>query len=124
MFRDDRYRLFGWRDGDFFFKAFVLCNPHAARPSNRSEYTVLAVEVEKYEETDKLLRIEAVIWVEREGQKGIVVGAGGESLKGVGTAARRDMEHAFGRKVFLQLWVKVRGGWADDEARVRSFGYE
>src|SRR5439155_1490670 len=66
----------------------------------------LAVEVEKYEETDKLLRIEAVIWVEREGQKGIVVGAGGESLKGVGTAARRDMEHAFGRKVFLQLWCR------------------
>jgi GTP-binding protein Era len=54
----------------------------------------------------------------------MIIGEGGEKLKRIGTEARQELEHLFDAKVFLQLWVKVRAGWADDEARVRSFGYE
>ncbi|HJU25545.1 MAG TPA: KH domain-containing protein, partial [Rhodanobacteraceae bacterium] len=63
-------------------------------------------------------------WVEREGQKKIVIGAGGERLKKIGSAARRHMEKLLGRRVFLKLWVKVREGWSDDEAALKRFGYE
>ncbi|HRQ65566.1 MAG TPA: GTPase Era [Xanthomonadaceae bacterium] len=80
------------------------------------------VEIEKLEEGD-LLRIAAVIWVERPGQKGIVIGAGGARLKEIGSRARLDMEKLFGQKVFLQLWCKVREGWSDDEAALRGLGY-
>jgi len=69
-------------------------------------------------------RIAATIVVEREGHKGMVIGAGGERLKRIGTEARQELERLFDGKVFLQLWVKVRSGWHDSEARVRSFGYE
>jgi GTPase len=80
------------------------------------------VEIEKLEEGD-MLRIAAVIWVERPGQKGIVIGAGGARLKEIGSRARVDMEKLFGQKVFLQLWCKVREGWSDDEAALRGLGY-
>jgi len=82
------------------------------------------VEIETFEQDGRLARIAAAIWVEREGQKGIVVGAGGAQLKAIGSAARRRMETLFDTRVFLELWVKVRSGWADDEAHLRSFGYE
>ncbi len=82
-----------------------------------------AVEIERFEDDDGLARISAVIWVEREGQKPIVIGRGGERMKAIGRAARERMEALFGRKVFLSLWCKVREGWADDEAAVRRFGY-
>ena len=55
---------------------------------------------------------------------GIVIGAGGERLKRIGSEARQELERLWGAKVFLELWVKVRSGWADDEAHLRSFGYE
>ncbi len=71
-----------------------------------------------------LTEIAAVIWVEREGQKKIVIGAGGERLKKIGSAARRTIEELIGRRVFLRLWVKVRAGWSDDEAALKRFGYE
>ncbi|MGY0560779.1 GTPase Era [Luteimonas sp. A277] len=71
-----------------------------------------------------LLRIGAVIWVEREGQKAIVIGKGGERLREIGTRAREQMERLFGSRVFLQTWVRVRQGWSDDEAALRAFGYE
>ena len=71
-----------------------------------------------------LAEISAVVWVEREGQKKIVIGAGGERLKKIGSAARRHMEKLLGRRVFLKLWVKVREGWSDDEAALKRFGYE
>jgi GTP-binding protein Era len=73
----------------------------------------VAVLVDKWEETPKLLRIAATIYVEREGQKGIVIGAGGSRLKQVGTAARQEMEAFFGRKIFLELFVKVRTRWRE-----------
>ncbi len=70
-----------------------------------------------------LLRIGAVIWVEREGQKAIVIGKGGERLREIGTRAREAMQRLFGGKVHLETWVRVREGWSDDEAALRSLGY-
>jgi len=82
------------------------------------------VEIEKFEEDGALLRIAAVIWVERDSQKAIVIGKGGERLKAISTGARKGMEELFGGKVFLQTWVRVREGWSDDEAALGRFGYE
>ncbi len=84
----------------------------------------LTVEIEQFEESPELLRIGAVIWVEKNSQKGIIIGKGGERLKEVGSRARQSMETLFGCKVFLQLWVRVKEGWADDERALRSLGYE
>jgi len=72
----------------------------------------------------RLMRIAATIVVERDGHKAMVIGNKGERLKRIGTEARQELEKLMDCKVFLELWVKVRSGWADDEARVRSFGYE
>ena len=69
-------------------------------------------------------RIAACVIVSREAHKGIVIGRNGEVLKSVGTAARLDMEKVFGSKVFLELHVKVRSGWADDERALKSLGFE
>lgn len=80
-----------------------------------------AVEVEEFGEDGDLFRIGVVIWVERDSQKAIVVGRGGEKIKAIGQGAREGMERLFGRKVFLRLWCKVREGWADDE-RAASAG--
>jgi GTP-binding protein Era len=83
------------------------------------------VEIEQFEDRpDGIAEIHAIIWVERDGQKAIVIGNGGAQLKAIGTSARRAMETMFERKVFLKLWVKVREGWADDENMLRRFGYE
>ncbi|HEX7340306.1 MAG TPA: GTPase Era [Rhodanobacteraceae bacterium] len=80
--------------------------------------------IEQFDErADGVAEIHAVIWVERAGQKAIVIGKGGEQLKAIGTGARRVMEHVFGRKVYLRLWVKVREGWVDDENALKRFGY-
>lgn len=81
------------------------------------------VEIEQFEEDEGLLRIGAVIWVERDGQKAIVIGKGGERLRAIGTKAREAMQRLFGSKVFLQTWVRVREGWSDDEAALRTLGY-
>lgn len=83
----------------------------------------LTVEIEQFKEEEGLLRIAALILVDRPGQKGIVVGKGGQLLKEVGQQARQEMERLFDSKVFLQLWVKVREGWADDERALHSLGY-
>lgn len=82
-----------------------------------------AVEIERFEDAGGVARIGAVIWVEREGQKAIVIGTGGQQLKAIGTAARHAMERMFGRRVFLELWVRVRESWSDDEAALRKLGY-
>lgn len=82
------------------------------------------VEIEKFSMEGEVRHIHAVIWVEREGQKGIIIGKKGQQLKRIGELARKDMERAFDSKVFLQLWVKVRQGWADDERALRSLGYQ
>jgi GTP-binding protein Era len=72
----------------------------------------------------RMVRIAATIIVERDGHKAMVIGEGGEKLKRIGMEARQELEQLFDAKVFLETFVKVRTGWADDEARVRSFGYE
>ena len=71
-----------------------------------------------------MVRIAATIIVEREQHKGMVIGDKGERLKRIGTEARTELERLMGRKVFLEIWVKVRSGWADDDARLRTYGYE
>jgi GTPase len=81
------------------------------------------VEIESYEQEETLTRIGAVIWVEREGQKAIVIGKGGARLKQIGQYARQNMERLLDQKVFLELWCRVREGWSDDEAALRRFGY-
>ena len=83
----------------------------------------LTVEIEKFTQDGKLLDIAAIIWVERDNQKAIIIGKGGSKLKDMGTKARIDMEKMFGQKVFLQLWVKVKSGWSDDERALNSLGY-
>ena len=84
----------------------------------------LAVELEEFREEEGRRSISAVIWVERAGQKAIVIGKGGEQLKEVGRQARHDMEKLFDAHVFLRLWVKVREGWSDDERSLASLGYQ
>ena len=81
------------------------------------------VEIEKYEDTNKLLTIYAVIWVERENQKAIVIGKAGGRLKKIGMQARKDLQNFFGKKVNLKTWVKVRQGWSDDERALHQLGY-
>ncbi len=82
-----------------------------------------SVEIEAYERETTMDRISAIIWVEREGQKAIVIGNGGETLKLIGSNARRDIERALGRKVFLKLWCKVKENWSDDPKALAKFGY-
>ena len=84
-----------------------------------------AVETETWEDReDGSTVIRQQILVERDSQKAIVIGARGEQLKKISSAARRDMERLFDGKVYLEVWVKVRGGWADDERALRSLGYQ
>jgi GTP-binding protein Era len=80
--------------------------------------------IDKYEEEGALRRIAATIVVERDAHKGMIIGAGGERLKRIGSEARQELERLLDARVFLELWVKVRSGWADDEAHLRSYGYE
>jgi GTP-binding protein Era len=91
------------------------------------------VVVEQFEEEDpeagqggqaRRIRITATIVVERDAHKAMVIGEGGERIKRIGSEARVELERLWGARVFLELWVKVRSGWADDEAHLRSYGYE
>lgn len=83
-----------------------------------------AVTIDRFEDLGKLRRIHATIYVEKPSHKAIVIGEEGARLKAIASAARKDMEELFGSKVYLQVWVKVRRGWADDDAQLRRFGYE
>ena len=83
----------------------------------------VAVEITEFRNEPKHLHIEAVLWVEKEGQKAILIGAGGARLKDVGKRARLAMQKTFGRKVWLGLWVKVREGWSEDVRALKSLGY-
>lgn len=83
-----------------------------------------AVAVEHFEATGNLRRIGASIIVDRPGQKAIIIGQRGEKLKTIATQARQDMEKLFESKVYLEVWVRVRRGWADDPRALRSLGYE
>lgn len=96
--------------------------------SDELPYTSTVV-VEQFEEEDpdaepRRVRITATIVVERDAHKAMVIGEGGERIKRIGSEARQELERLWGARVFLELWVKVRSGWADDEAHLRSYGYE
>lgn len=83
----------------------------------------VAVEVERYEEEDKLTRISAVIYCERKSHKGMIIGKGGRKLKGIGKSAREEIAALLGTKVFLETWVKVRENWRDSDIALTNFGY-
>jgi GTP-binding protein Era len=83
----------------------------------------ITVSVDHYKEESDMIRISATIWVERKSQKGIVIGKNGSLLKKVGSQAREDIQRLIANKVYLQLWVKVREDWADDEKSLAAFGY-
>ncbi len=83
----------------------------------------IAVEVEAFEEQTSIIKISAIIWVERSNQKSIIIGNKGQQLKEVGKQARISMERLYDKKVFLKLWVKVKEGWSDDQKALKSLGY-
>lgn len=97
-------------------KVFRLCGEEIP-------YAV-AVTIDKFEEVGRLRRIFATILVDRDSHKAILIGKGGEKLKTISTQARQDMERAFDGKVYLEVWVKVKGGWADDERVLKSLGLD
>lgn len=84
----------------------------------------VAVEIEEFGEERGIIHISALILVEREGQKKMIIGNEGSRLKLIGTEARKDMERLFDSKVMLKLWVKVKSGWSDDERALRSLGFD
>jgi GTPase len=83
----------------------------------------ITVEIETFKREGKLLTIDALILVERDGQKKIVIGTGGDRIRQIGEDARKDMQKLFDSKIMLKLWVKVKAGWSDDERALRSLGY-
>jgi len=97
-----------------FLTAEIIREKLTRRLGDELPYS-LTVEIERYEEQKKITKIYAIIWVERDTQKNIVIGKQGELLKKVGTDARQDIETLIGQKVYLQLWVKVKKGWANSE---------
>jgi len=84
----------------------------------------LTIQVDRFEEDEKIAHIDAAIFVEKEGQKRILIGKSGEKLKRVGTDARTDIEELLQKKVMLNTWVKVKSGWSDDERAIKSLGYD
>lgn len=105
-----------------FFAAEFVREQLTRRYAKEIPYS-LTVEIETFVEEGELYRISALIWVERPGQKNIIIGNKGEALKAVGTQARLEMEKFFGKKVFLQLWVKIKKSWSSDEAALSRLGY-
>ncbi len=105
------------------FMAAELVREQLMRTLGQEVPYATTVEIEAFEREGNLIRIGALIWVERSGQKPIVIGHQGQVLKRVGQGAREGMERLFGCRVFLQLWVKVREGWSDDERALQSLGY-
>ena len=83
----------------------------------------MTVEIETFKETGKIIHIDALILVEREGQKRILIDDKGARIKQIGQQSREDMEKLFGYKIMLKTWVKVKSGWSDDERALRSLGY-
>ena len=83
----------------------------------------MTVDIEQFEEHNNCLHINAVVYVERDSQKGILLGEDGSRIRLLGTEARKDMETLFDSKVMLSMWVKVKKGWSDDERAMRRLGY-
>lgn len=109
---------------DNAFEASEIVREKLVRTLHQELPYALTVSIDRYQIEGKLRRIAATIWVERDGQKKIVIGEDGTTLKRVGTAARKELEYLTGDKVFLQLWCKVKENWSDDPKALRQFGYE
>ena len=105
-----------------FFVSEIIRGKILQRYKKEIPYSV-EIETESFEETDALIRIGAVIMVERDSQKGILIGHKGSALKSVGTEARKDLEAFFDKKVFLELFVKVNKNWRSNPRQLRRFGY-
>ncbi|MES9819188.1 MAG: GTPase Era [Candidatus Thiodiazotropha sp.] len=105
-----------------FFAAEMIREQITRRYAKELPYAV-SVEIERFEELSGLYRIHAVIWVEKAGQKGILIGKDGQALKEVATQARKAMQRFFDCKVHLELWVKVKKSWSSDEAALIRLGY-
>ena len=106
-----------------FFATEIIREKILLNYSKEIPYSVEVV-VEQYREEPSIDRISAVIYVARQSQKGIIIGHGGEKLKKVGTMARKDLEEFLGKKVFLELFVKVAEDWRNDDSQLKRFGYE
>ncbi len=105
-----------------FFAAELIREQLTQRFAQEIPYA-LTVEIEKFVQEGRLYRISALVWVERQGQKNIIIGNNGQALKEVGTQARIEMERFFQRKVYLSIWVKVRKSWSSDESALSQLGY-
>ncbi|MDT8404871.1 GTPase Era [Sulfuriflexus sp.] len=110
-------------DRSMRFVAAELIREKLIRRLGKELPYALTVEIEEYVQEDGMLNVGAVIWVERPGQKAIVIGKGGSMLKEIGRQSREELEKMLDTKVFVRLWVKVREGWSDDERALRSLGY-
>ncbi|HEY2560323.1 MAG TPA: GTPase Era [Caldimonas sp.] len=108
---------------DRFLAAEVVREKLFRLTGDELPYTSTVV-IDRYEEEGGLRRIAATIVVERDAHKGMIIGAGGERLKRIGAEARQELERLLDARVFLELWIKVKSGWADDDAHLRSYGYE
>jgi GTP-binding protein Era len=111
-------------DRDLPFRIAELIRERLTLELNQEVPYGIAVEVERTAEVEGQLVVDAAIWVDRAGQKPIVIGAGGERLKRVGRAARLQLNQLLGRRVHLELWVKVREDWADDARSLQHLGLE
>ena len=111
-------------DRDLPFRIAELIRERLTLELNQEVPYGIAVEVERTAEVEGQLVVDAAIWVDRAGQKPIVIGAGGERLKRVGRAARLELNRLLGRRVHLELWVKVREDWADDARALQHLGLE
>jgi GTP-binding protein Era len=105
-----------------FFAAELIREQITRRYHKELPYAV-TVEIEEFDERPHILRIGAVIWVERPNQKGILLGRGGLAMKEMATEARRELESFFQKKVFLRLWVKVKKSWSSDQTSLSQLGY-
>lgn len=113
-----------WTDKpEKFFAAEILREKIFTHYKEEVPYST-EVEIEEFKDEPTILRIGAVIYVARDSQKPIIIGKGGVALKNVGTAARKDLENFFGKKVFLQTYVRVKDNWRDSKHMLRQFGYE
>ena len=122
-------RLKHLRDKKIVIKDISILDPDKV---SQSMSFIVMVEMERerpeqidaFVEEEKIFRIAATIWVEKSSQKSIVIGKSGQKLKLVGQNARQDLEQSLDKKVFLQLWVKVKSGWSDSEKLLTQFGYD
>lgn len=105
-----------------FFAAELIREQLTRRYAKEIPYA-LTVEIERFEESPTLYRINAIIWVERPGQKNIIIGKKGEAIKAMATQARIEMEKFFGKKVHLEVWVKIKKSWSSDEGALVRLGY-